>query len=37
MKSHPGMKNFFFTREFRPGMKRAELHAGMKFILKENH
>ena len=37
MKSHPGMKKYLFTREFRPRMKRAELHAGMKFILKENH
>ena len=27
MKSHPGMKNFLFTREFHPGMK---------FNLKEN-
>ena len=30
------MKNFPFTREFHPGMKRVEFHPGMKLNLKEN-
>ena len=30
------MKTFLFTSEFHPGMKRVELHPGMKFNLKEN-
>ena len=32
----PWMKNFLFTREFHPGMKRVEFPPGMKFNLKEN-
>ena len=36
MKSHHGMKKFMFRSEFHPGMKRVELHLGMKFNLKEN-
>ena len=36
IKSHPGMKNFLFPREFHHRMKRVELHSGMKFHLKKN-
>ena len=36
MKSSPGMKIFLCTREFHLGMKRVELHPGMRFYLKEN-
>ena len=36
MKSSPGMKKFLCTREFHLGMKRVELHPGMRFYLKEN-
>ena len=32
--TRPGKKKFLFTREFHPGMKRVEVHPGMKFNLK---
>ena len=35
-KFYPGMKNFLFTSEFHPGMKRVESHPGMKFNLNED-
>ena len=35
-KFYPGMKNFLFTSEFHPGMKRVESHPGIKFNLNED-
>ena len=34
--TRPVMKKFLFTSEFHSGMKRVEIHPGMKFNLKGN-